>query len=99
MAHSKQALKRVRQSEKARIQRKSQRSEIKSIAKQLSELVAKKDADSAKALLRKALSKLDKAAKVHVYHRNAAARRKSKLARLVNSVAAPAAPAAPAAQS
>ncbi len=95
MAHSKQALKRVRQSEKSRIQRKSVRNEIKSITKRLSELVAKKDSESAKALLRKALSKLDKAAKVHVYHRNAADRRKSKLARLVNTMAAPAQPPAP----
>ena len=88
MAHCKQALKRIRQSEKDRVVRKGVRSEIKTIAKQLAELVAKKDEGEARNLLQQAISKLDKAAKNHVYHRNAADRRKSKLARLVNTIGA-----------
>lgn len=88
MAHSKQALKRIRQSEKKRIRARSARNEIKTLQKSIADAVARKDAAQARALLIQALSRLDKAAKVHVYHRNAADRRKSKLSRLVNSIAA-----------
>jgi small subunit ribosomal protein S20 len=87
MAHCKQALKRIRQSEKRRIQGKSVRSEIKTLVKRISDLVTQKDGTQARALLGSALSKLDKAAKAHVYHRNAADHRKSSLSRLVNTVA------------
>ena len=97
MAHCKQALKRIRQSEKLRIRRKSVRNEIKSITKRINELVGKKDQQNAQVLFKDAISKLDKAAKIHIYQRNAAARRKSKLARLMNTLSA-AAPAAPTTQ-
>jgi small subunit ribosomal protein S20 len=90
MAHCKQALKRIRQSEKQRVVRKSVKNEIKTLTKRIVDLVSKKDAENAKKLLRTAVSKLDKAAKTHVYHRNAASRRKSSLVRLVNKVLAPA---------
>ena len=95
MAHCKQALKRIRQSEKSRIQAKSVRNEIRTLYKRIAESVAKKDAEGAKTLLKKVVSKLDKAAKTHIFHRNAAARRKSKLTRLVNTMGASPAPAAP----
>lgn len=88
MPHSKQALKRVRQSEKRRIRNKSVRSEIKTLTKALSSRVAQKDLEGAQALLRKLASKLDKAARKNIYHKNAAARRKSKAASLVQSLAA-----------
>jgi len=95
MAHCKQALKRIRQSEKKRIKTKSIRNEIKTISKRIAEAVAKKDSGVARGLLTDAVSRIDKAAKVHAYKRNAAARRKSKLVRLVNTLGLPAA-AAPA---
>ena len=84
MAHCKQALKRIRQSEKRRIRGKSIRNEIKTLNKSIADTVAKKDPTQAKELLVLAVSKIDKARKVHIYHRNAAARWKSKLARLAN---------------
>jgi small subunit ribosomal protein S20 len=86
MPHSAQARKRVRQSEKLRIRNKSVRSEIKTLTKALQEKVAAKDVEGAKALFRKVVSTLDKAAKVNVYHRNATARKKSQAARLVQSI-------------
>jgi small subunit ribosomal protein S20 len=88
MAHTKQALKRIRQSEKKRIRAKSIRNEIKTISKRIAELVASKNEAEARKLLQSALSRLDKASKVHIYHRNAAGRRKSKLTLLVNSIGA-----------
>lgn len=91
MAHSKQALKRIRQSEKRRIRAKSARNEIKTIQKRIADAVGRKDEAQARALLLDALSRIDKARKVHIFHQNAADRRKSKLTLLVNrlSSAAP----------
>ena len=86
MAHSAQARKRARQSEKARIKNKSERNEIKSLTKALEAKVAAKDAAAAKALCLEVISKLDKAAKRHLYHRNSAARKKSQIQRLVNAL-------------
>jgi small subunit ribosomal protein S20 len=91
MAHCKQALKRIRQSEKTRIRGKSVRNEIKTLTKNIADSVARKDADGARKLLVQAVSRIDKARKVHIYHRNAAARWKSKLARMVNAIGATAA--------
>ena len=92
MAHCKQALKRIRQSEKRRIRGKSARASIKTTTKTLAEAVAQKNAASAQAILREVSSQIDKAAKIHVYHRNAAARYKSRLARSVASLGAATAP-------
>ena len=86
MAHSAQARKRSRQSEKARVRNKSLRNEIKSLHKTLVERVNSKDVEGAKALFRTVVSKLDKAAKSHVFHRNAVARQKSKVAQLLNTL-------------
>jgi small subunit ribosomal protein S20 len=86
MPHSAQARKRVRYGEKNRVYNKSARSEIKSLTKALEEKVNAKDKEGAKALFLKVISRLDKAAKMHVYHKNAAARRKSTVAGLINSL-------------
>lgn len=86
MAHCAQARKRTRQSEKARIRNKSTRNEIKTLEKTLEEKLKAKDAEGAQAIFRTVISKLDKAARNHVYHRNAVARQKSKVAQLVNGL-------------
>ena len=86
MAHCAQARKRTRQSEKARIRNKSTRSEIKTLEKTLEEKLKATDVEGATALFRTVISKLDKAAKNHVFHRNAVARQKSKVAHLVSSL-------------
>ena len=86
MPHSKQAKKRMRQNEKHRIRNKSIRSEIKTLTKALTEKVKTDDAEGAETLFRKVTSKLDKAVKSHVFHKNAVARRKSKIATAVKGV-------------
>lgn len=88
MAHSQQARKRVRQSEKRRVRNKSIKNEIRTLTKTLREKVGAKDVEGAKAILRKVTSKLDKATKNHIYHRNSAARRKSAMATLVHQLTA-----------
>ncbi len=86
MAHSAQAKKRIRQSEKRRIRNKSKKSEIRTLTRRLREHVAEKDGDKAKALLPRLFSRLDKAAKTNVFHRNNVARQKAKATRLVRTL-------------
>lgn len=87
MAHCAQALKRFRQSEKRRIRNKSVKNEIKTLTKRLREKVAAKDTAGAQELARTIQSKLDKAAKRHIFHKNTAARGKSKIQTLAGAVA------------
>ncbi len=84
MATSKQSQKRIRTNEKARIANKAVRGAMKTATKRVA--VATSAADGKKDLA-EAMRKLDKAAKAGVIHKNAAARRKSRLARKVNALA------------
>jgi small subunit ribosomal protein S20 len=83
MAHSKQARKRIRQNEKNRVANKARRSTMKSSVKALMAAVASGDKQQAETLARDACAKVDKAAKLHVIHKNAAARKKSQIMRAV----------------
>ncbi len=83
MAHSAQAKKRIRQNEKRRLRNKARKSEIKTLTKRLAEFARAKEVEEAKKLLPKLISKLDKAAKHNIYHKNKVARQKSKAALLV----------------
>ena len=60
--------------------------QIRTLTKTLEEKIAAKDAAGAKALFLTVISKLDKAAKRHLFHRNTAARKKSQVQRLVNTL-------------
>jgi len=86
MAHSLSAKKRIRQNEKARLANRSAKREIKTLAKKLAEFVDEKSVDEAKALFPTLISRLDKAAKRHIYHKNTIARQKSQATRLLNSL-------------
>lgn len=81
MAHSKQALKRNRQNQKARLANKTARSGIKTAVKKAAATGAAGDHAAA-------MKRLDKAADKGVIHKNTAARRKSRLARAMNKQAA-----------
>lgn len=81
MAHNKQALKRIRTNQKSRQANKSTASAMKSALKKATKSGAPED-------LAKAMKRLDKAAKHGVIHKNAAARRKSRLAKKVAAKAA-----------
>jgi small subunit ribosomal protein S20 len=83
MAHSKQALKRARQSEERRIVNKNARTRMKSAIKRVLTLA---EADRP-AALRDAMKRIDKAAKVHAIHANAAARHKSRVAKALRKAA------------
>jgi small subunit ribosomal protein S20 len=83
MAHSKQALKRARQSERNRLANKAKLSRLKTSMKALMALVAAGDKAKAAAMLPAVCQKIDKAAQTKVIHKNTAARRKSSAARAV----------------
>ena len=77
MAHSKQALKRARQSERNRLANKSRLTRLKSAMKSLVALVEAGDKAKALAMLPSICKTIDKAAETNVIHKNTAARRKS----------------------
>lgn len=80
MAHTKQALKRHRQSEEDRLRNKSSRSFIKTVQTQFKTALAGKDAAKAAELYSRFCSALDKAVKQGVIKKNQATRRKGRAA-------------------
>lgn len=86
MANIKSQIKRNRTNEAARERNKAVRSEIKTRTKHAEQAVAA-GADDAEALTRAAIKSIDTAATKGVLHRNAAARRKSRLMRNLSTVA------------
>ena len=63
------------------------RTSVRSAARRLVEQVESGNAEEAKALLVNASSVIDKAARKGVIHKNAAARKKSRLAKQINKLA------------
>jgi small subunit ribosomal protein S20 len=94
VAHSKSALKRLRQNERHRERNKAIRSATRTAVKQ-ARVAADAGESNAADEVRAAASALDKAAKRHVVHRNAVARHKSRLARRLNRAGAGAVAEAP----
>lgn len=86
MAHCKQALKRARQADRARIVNKSKLSKVKSAMKVLMATVQAGDSTKAKAMLSGVCATIDKAAQTHVIHKNQAARKKSQVTRAVGAM-------------
>lgn len=86
MAHSKQALKRARQSEKARVSNKAKISSLKTVIKALQAVVKTGDAKKADELALQAFQIMDKAAKTRTIHPNKAARHKSQVMRTVGAM-------------
>lgn len=85
MPQIKSAIKRMRQSAKAQIRNSQTRSQVHTAVKKVRDLVQKGDTVAAQAALAQAYRTLDTAAKKHVIHANNAARRKSRLSRLIVS--------------
>lgn len=86
MANIKSQIKRNRQNEKRRIANRAVRSELRTRTKRA--LVAADSGDGVEAAQASAMKKIDKAAKAGIIHKNAAARRKSRLAKRMNAAAA-----------
>jgi small subunit ribosomal protein S20 len=86
LANTKSALKEIRVARARRERNKSVQSEVKSVVRASREQLASNDSTSALEALHKAESKLDKAAGKGIIHPNAAARRKSRLAKQLNKI-------------
>lgn len=65
----------------------AEKSRVRTAARKVMDAVEAGNADEAKALLTLACKTIDQAAANHVYHKNAASRKKSRLARKVNAMA------------
>ena len=87
MANIKSAKKRILVTEVRTARNKSIRSEVKTSIKKVEAAVAAKDQEAAKAALAVAISTIESAASKGVYHKNNAARKVSRLTKLVNTVA------------
>ncbi|WP_168119325.1 30S ribosomal protein S20 [Paenibacillus sp. HB172176] len=88
MPNIKSAIKRVKTSEKRRALNASQKSALRSAVKSADQAIVSTDAAAAKAALIVATKKLDKAVTKGLIHKNAAARKKSRLAKKVNALSA-----------
>jgi small subunit ribosomal protein S20 len=85
VANIKSQIKRNRQNERRRVRNKATRSRLRTEAKAVQTTAASGDADAAESRLRETARMLDKAASKGSIHPRTAARRKSKLARSVNT--------------
>ncbi len=83
MARNLSAEKSDRQGEKRRLRNKMIKSRAKTLAKDFADLVDEKKKDEAKGKLVEISSFLDKAVSKGIYHRNTAARKKSRLSALL----------------
>ena len=82
MPNTKSAKKRMRQAEKAREKNRAQRTSMRRAIKNVR---TAETADAAATALREAEILLDRAARTNLVHRNAAARQKSRLAKVVKA--------------
>ena len=86
MANIKSQIKRNRQNLKARERNKAVRTRTRTTVRRFEEAVAAGDKEAAEAAYRDVAAALDKAAGKNVIHDNAAARRKSRLAKKLASL-------------
>ena len=87
MANIKSAKKRILVTETRTARTKSIRSEVKTSIKKVEAAVAANDKAAAEAALKNATSVIESACSKGVYHKNNAARKVSRLSKLVNGVA------------
>ena len=88
MANHKSALKRAGQNERRRMRNKAVKTVVKNQVKGVRMAAAEGSTDDAAARLKGATSSIDKAAKKGVLHKRTAARKISRLAKLVNGASA-----------
>ena len=86
MAIHKSALKRARQNETKRLRNKATKTRIKNVTKDVLLAVNDASVEDSKKTLNAAKSTIDNAAKKGVVHKKTAARKVSRLTKLVNSV-------------
>ncbi|MGL4606528.1 MAG: 30S ribosomal protein S20 [Eubacteriaceae bacterium] len=86
MANIKSAMKRAKTNEKRRLRNKMVKTNLKTTVKKFELAVAEGNVEAAQEAFRLAVKKIDMAATKGVLHKNAAARKKSTLARAINTM-------------
>ncbi|MNM97126.1 30S ribosomal protein S20 [compost metagenome] len=86
MPNIKSAIKRVKTNDKRRTLNASQKSALRTAVKAADVALANNEVDTAKATFAVASQKLDKAVTKGLIHKNAAARKKSRLAKKLNAL-------------
>ncbi len=87
MANTKSALKEIRKNQRRRMRNRIVRASTRTLVRRAARSVESGDADREE-LVRRAMSALDKAASKGVIHKNAAARRKARLAKKLRTSSA-----------
>jgi small subunit ribosomal protein S20 len=88
MANSAQARKRIRQSEKQREHNTAQRSAFRTAVKKVKKAIELGDKVAAQNVFQESVSIIDRLADKKIYHKNKAARHKSRLASAIKAMAA-----------
>ncbi|MCK8487925.1 30S ribosomal protein S20 [Paenibacillus sp. MBLB2552] len=88
MPNIKSAIKRVKTNDKRRVLNASQKSALRTAVKTADTALANNEVEAAKAAFVAATKKLDKAVTKGLIHKNAAARKKSRLAKKLNELTA-----------
>lgn len=86
MPNTASAKKRLRQNEKLRLHNRAAKSAVRSQLRRVREAVKAGDSDKAQTEFRLAQQSIDQAAAKNLLHKNAAARTKSRLSKLIKSV-------------
>ena len=86
MANIKSSLKRIKLQEKAAARNKSKRTLLKTNVKKFDAAASEGDREKAEAAFKAAVKTIDRAATKGLIHKNKAARRKSALAKQLNSI-------------
>ena len=88
MAHSLSAKKRIKQNAKRRTINRTRKSQVKTQVKHFEEALSGGDVEAANEQYRLVVSKLDKTAATSTMHKKTTARKKSRLAKKLNSLKA-----------
>lgn len=88
MANSLSAKKRIRQNAKQRTRNRLRKSQLKTQTKRFTDALTANNPEQAEAELRQTVKKLDQIAANRTIHKNAAARRKSRLQKRLNALQA-----------
>jgi len=88
VAHSSSARKRARQSEHRRLRNRRRKAGVKQVVRSFEEALVAGQADQAAQKLREVYKRLDRTADHGTIHKNAAARKKSRLAKRLNKLTA-----------
>jgi len=86
VAHSLSAKKRVRQNEKRRLRNRHRKDLVKGVVKNFDLAIAAGDVAKATDALKKVTQKLDRTAAKRTIHKNAASRKRSRLAKRLNTL-------------